>query len=128
MHIPVDDVNIWRIDPRPNRLVAFTYSRRLTLRSGKSLDSHVKGDLLMENYRESISGTVWANQDKGNRVRIVGFDGYFMFPGAKWRILRRIIPNGGSRETLGWVSDRDEVTGEYLLRRKHSVRMYSYWN
>jgi len=94
--------NWWR-NPAPNFHVMFENKRRLTVKNGRSIDKMKVGDFLMIDARRERGCTIWADQMKGKRLRIVGFVGRFR--NMNGCIIERHAPPSDEEKTvIGWIS------------------------
>jgi len=108
---PKNSIRNWLRSPSPKFLVNFETKRRLVVRKGKAECHDIVGDLLK-------GCLIWADQLKGNRMRLVGCEGNFMFTGGKIVEMKGTPSKSGKRTCLGWISYRSKYTKEpFLIRR-----------
>jgi len=101
----------WLKSPSPKLWVFFETKRRLVVRKGKAECHDIVGDLLK-------GCLICADQLKGNRMRLVGCEGNFMFTGGKIVEMKGIPSKSGKKACLGWISYRNKYTKEpFLIRR-----------
>jgi len=106
----------WYKNPSPNFHVIYETTRRLTVKSGKSLTNTKVGDFLMKNSRMERGCIIWADQMKGYRLRIVGFVGKFVRPDGRV-IVCNYPPSIEERKVIGWVSTQCNITKtKFVLR------------
>jgi len=116
----------WLRNPSPSFVVKFETKSRIIVRRGKSTCHEIVGTFLMSNFREGKGCMIWADQLKGNRIRVVGCEGRFMYPDEKIKYLKK-FPSKGAKP-IGWVSYRSKQTKEDFVQRRsgNMVRDYLY--
>jgi len=116
----------WLRNPSPNYFVKFETKSRIIARRGKSMCQKIVGTFLMSNFREGRGCEIWADQLKGNRIRIVGCEGRFMLPDGTIKYLTK-LPSKGAKP-IGWVSHRSRQTKkDFVLRRSgNTISEYLY--
>jgi len=65
----------WLRNPSPKFLVKYETKRALVMRKGKAESHDIVGELVMSNWKEHKGCLVWADQLKGHRIRVVGYQG-----------------------------------------------------
>jgi hypothetical protein len=116
---PKNSHRIWLRNPSPKFLVKFETKCRLVVRKGKAECHDVVGELLE-------GCLISADQLKGHRIRVVGCEGSFKFPGGKIVELKGLPNNSDERASLGWISYRCEHTKEPLVIRKSWNKLGDY--
>jgi len=103
-------------------VVKYETKFRLTLRSGKAPIHDIVGDFVMSNYQEKKGCYIWADQLKGNRIRVVGCDGNFKLPNGEV-VYRQIPPRMGLKNVaIGWVSYRNKHSrDDFVIRRSGNI-------
>lgn len=94
--------------PRPDNVIPFVTTTRLTVRPGKSTEKN--SGQVRKRFDILKGSTVWCNREKNNRMRVVRIEGSLIvgsekLTGVKWPLLE---PRG-----YGWVSARSQMR-EYL--------------
>jgi len=119
----------WLRNPSPRFLVKYETTSRLVIRKGKSTCHEIAGSFLMSCCKERRGCYIWADQLKGNRIRIVGFEGKFMYPDKKVVIRKEIPCEGKANVPIGWVSYRNKRTKKDFVHRLSGnlLRDYLYW-
>jgi len=112
----------WYKNPAPNFVVEYETKRRLTVKKGKSSSQETVGDLLMFSWQMQKGCRVWADQLKGQRLRIVGFVGKMLT--CKTTIMRHKRPEKFS--VVGWISTRCNVTHEKFVERVTGNKIHEY--
>jgi len=115
----------WFKNPSPKFHVMFRITRRLTVKSGKSTMQRKVGDLLMSDARSGRGCTIWADQLKGQRLRVVGFTGKFMYPDGS-TVERRFPPRAEERRVIGWISTMCHKTMRKLVVRISMTQIADY--
>lgn len=115
----------WFKNPSPKFHVMFRITRRLTVKSGKSIMQTKVGDLLMSDAKSGRGCTIWADQLKGQRLRVVGFTGKFMYPDGS-TVERRFPPRAEERRTIGWISTMCHKTMKKLVVRISMTQIADY--
>jgi len=119
----------WLRNPSPRFLVKYETTSRLVIRKGKSSCHEIAGSFLMSSCKKRRGCYIWADQLKGNRIRIVGCEGKFMYPDERV-VTRKDIPSEGSANVpIGWVSYRNKRTKKDFVSRRSGnlLRDYIYW-
>jgi len=93
----------WFKNPSPKFHVVFETRRRVTVKSGKSLLKSNIGYFLMIDARRERGCTIWADQLKGHRLRVVGYVGKFMSTDGRIEE-RHAPPTMDERKVIGWIS------------------------
>jgi len=93
----------WFKNPSPKFHVMFETRRRVTVKSGKSLLKSNIGYFLMIDARRERGCTIWADQLKGHRLRVVGYVGKFMSTDGQIEE-RHAPPMMDERKVIGWIS------------------------
>jgi len=116
----------WIRNPSPTYVVKFETKLRTIARRGKSLCQEIVGTFLMSNFSERKGCIIWADQLKGNRIRIVGCEGRFMYPDGTIKYVKK--PPSKGAKPIGWVSYRSrETKGALVLRRSgNTISEYLY--
>jgi len=93
----------WFRNPGPDFLVQYETKCRLAVREGKSVCGDLVGKLLMSgsDSKERRGCTIWADQLKGHRIRIVGFVGKFMFPSKRVINIEEIPAKLNANDPIG---------------------------
>jgi len=114
----------WLRNPSPSYVVKFETKYRMQIRRGKSTSHEIVGTFLMSNFSERKGCNIWADQLKGNRIRVVGCDGRFMFPDGTIEYLKKFPSNDA--KPIGWVSYRSRKTKEDFVLRRSGNKMSDY--
>jgi len=93
----------WFKNPSPKFHVMYETRRRVTVKSGKSLLKSNIGYFLMIDARRERGCTIWADQLKGHRLRVVGYVGKFMSTDGRIEE-RHAPPTMDERKVIGWIS------------------------
>jgi hypothetical protein len=124
--VPHDNtLKYWHKGPSPKFHVIYETTRRLTVKSGKSLSNKTVGDLLMKNSRMDRGCIIWADQMKGYRLRVVGFVGKFVSKDGRVMV-RDEPPTAAARKVLGWVSTRCNITKAKFVLRLNGKQIENY--
>merc|ERR1719427_1771140 len=107
----------WLRNPSPKYLVKFETRCRLVVKKGKADCHETVGDLLMSSSQERKGCIVWADQLKGHRIRIVGCEGNFMFPGGR-TVEMKGVRTYSDVKPLGWISYRSRHVKELFVTRR----------
>jgi len=109
----------WFRNPGPKFLVQYETKCRLDIRGGKAVVHNLVGTLLMStSSSQGYTGChIWADQIKGNRIRIVGCVGKFMLPCKKVINMKEIPPMPVGNTPFGWVSYKSRTTREEFVTR-----------
>lgn len=107
----------WLRNPSPKFLVKFETKCRLVVRKGKAERHYIVGDLLMSNCQEQKGCLIWADQLKGNRIRVVRCEGKFMFPGGQVVEMKGVSTNPERKTSLGWITYRCKITKTIYVSR-----------
>jgi len=118
---PKQSNRLWLMNPSPNNIVKFETKARIIARRGKSTSQDIVGTFLMSKSSERKGCIIWADQLKGNRIRIVGCEGRFMFPDGTIKYLQKQASKGA--KPIGWVSYRSRQSKEYFLLRRSGNTM-----
>jgi len=119
----------WYRNPTPKFHVKFETTRRLTVKTGKSISKVKVGDFLMSDARMDKGCIIWADQLKGHRLRVVGFVGRFM--NTEGHILEQNDPPlMEDRRVIGWISTQCNKTKKKFVLRKsgNNIKDYVYIN
>jgi len=117
----------WLRNPSPRFVVKFETKSRLIVRNGKSTCHDIVGSFLMWNFKDRKGCFIWADQLKGNRIRVIGCEGRFMFPDDTIKVIKK--PPSKGTKPIGWVSYRNKHTKEDFVSRLsgNTLRDYIYW-
>jgi len=116
----------WFKNPAPNFHVQFETKRRLTVKKGKSTTKTNVGELLMKNAKHNQGCRIWADQLKGQRLRIVGYVGRLMLPDG--RIVENTEPpTKSNKSVVGWISTRCNLTRTDFVERKSGITLREYY-
>jgi len=109
----------WLRNPGPKFLVQYETKCRLDVREGKAVVHDLVGTLLMSTTSsQQYKGChIWADQLKGNRIRIVGIVGKFMLPCRKVIDMKETPPMPAGNTPFGWVSYKSRTTREEFATR-----------
>jgi len=121
---PRDSRRNWLRNPSPSYVVKFETKSRIIVRRGKSTCHEIVGTFLMSNFREGQGCMIWADQLKGNRIRVVGCEGRFMYPDEKVRWLKK-LPSKEAKP-IGWVSYRSKQTKADFVQRRSGTMVRDY--
>lgn len=125
MEPPKNTKRNWYKNPNPKFHVKFETTRRLTVKTGKSISKGKVGDFLMSDARMDKGCIIWADQLKGHRLRVVGFVGRFM--NNEGHIIERHDPPlMEDREVIGWISTQCNKTKKKFVLRKSGNHIEDY--
>jgi len=116
---PKNSHRIWFRNPSPTFLVKFETKCRLTVRKGKAESHGIVGELLK-------GCLITADQLKGNRIRVMCFEGRFMFPGGKIVEMKGVQNKSDKKTSLGWISHRCKYKKESHVIRRSSNMLADY--
>jgi len=116
----------WLRNPCPRFHVKYETKSRLIIRKGKSVRHEVVGSFLMSSSKNQKGCFLWADQLKGNRIRIVGYEGKFMFPNGKIVAMKVTPSDGPETKSIGWVSYRNRQTKEDFVIRRSGILLREY--
>lgn len=117
---PKNSKRNWLRNPSPNFLVNYETQCQLLVKSGKSQSNYIVGELLP-------GCLISADQVKGHRMRVVGCEGSFMFPGGKIAVVSDIpTKSHEKRVPLGWITYRSKITKKPFITRRSSNRLEDY--
>jgi len=125
MEPPKKSKRNWYKNPNPKFHVKFETTRRLTVKTGKSISKGKVGDFLMSDARMDKGCIIWADQLKGHRLRVVGFVGRFMDIGGHI-IERHDPPLLEDRQVIGWISTQCNKTKKKFVIRKSGNHIEDY--
>jgi len=115
----------WFRNPSPRFHVVFETTRRLTVKSGKSLLKSNIGYFLMIDARRERGCTIWADQLKGHRLRVVGYIGLFTWANGRTEE-RHVPPSMDERKVMGWVSTICSKSKEKFVVRLSGNKIQDY--
>jgi len=115
----------WWKNPSPKYHVTFETKTRLTLKGGKCVDKMVVGDFLMLDARRQRGCTIWADQMKGNRLRVVGYVGKFRYSNGHI-VEKHTPPSVEERRVLGWISTKCKKTKKNFVQRMTGNKVEDY--
>jgi len=125
MEPPKNTKRNWYKNPNPKFHIKFETTRRLTVKTGKSISKGKVGDFLMSDARMDKGCIIWADQLKGHRLRVVGFVGRFM--NNEGHIIERHDPPFmEDREVVGWISTQCNKTKKKFVIRKSGNHIEDY--
>jgi len=116
---PKNSSRNWLRSPSPEFLVNFETKRRLVVRKGRAQCHEIVGDLLK-------GCLICADQLKGNRMRLVGCEGNFLFTGGQIVEMKGIPSKSGMGACLGWISCGDKYSKETFLIRRSWNKLQEY--
>jgi len=115
----------WFRNPSPKFLVKFETKRPMTITNGKAETRDIVGVLQLPNSKEQKRCFVWADQLKGNRIRIVGYEGSLKYKDGTVVEMTGIsnkfegyTDKEGRWQSIGWVSYRSKYTNEMFVKRR----------
>jgi len=106
----------WYQNPKPKCPVKFKTTRRVTVRKGKSMSKERVGDFLMVDARTDRGCTIWADQLKGHRLRVVAYIGKFL---NKDDVIEEVHnpPSLDKANVIGWISTVCNKTKKKFVER-----------
>ena len=113
----------WLKNPSPKFPVFFETTRRLTLKAGKASSNVKIGDFLMMDAKMGRGCLLLADQEKGRRLRIVGYIGKFKT--INGRIIEQRSMSKGN--ILGWISTQSHKTKQRFVLRKSMNKISDYF-
>jgi len=116
----------WFKNPAPNFHVQFETKRRLTVKKGKSTTKTNVGELLMKDAKHNQGCKIWADQLKGQRLRIVGYVGRLMLPDGSI-VENTEPPSKTNKSVVGWISTRCNLTRTDFVERKSGITLREYY-
>jgi len=107
--------------------VKYETHKRLRVREGRAVSHGIVGELLMSNFEDQSGCIIWADQVKGNLIRIVGCVGRFMLPNGRV-VEKNEVPSKyrEGRKSIGWISYRCKYTKEEWVTRKSGDKIEDY--
>merc|ERR1719233_1716271 len=123
---PKNSKKNWFKNPAPNFHVQFETKRRLTVKKGKSTTKTNVGELLMKDAKHNQGCKIWADQLKGQRLRIVGYVGRLMLPDGRI-VEKKDPPSKMDKSVVGWISTRCNLTRTNFVERKSGITLREYY-
>jgi len=123
----------WLRNPSPKFLVKFETKRPMTITNGKAETHDIVGVLQLPKSKWQKRSFVWADQLKGNRIRIVGYEGSLKYKDGTVVEMTGIsnkfeghTDKEGRWQSIGWVSYRSKYTNEMFVKRRSGNLLSDY--